>query len=164
MISIVPHSRKQLMAENVVNLALETLRELLVQGLRFLSGVGREVKEVQSLQQRMQCFLEDVDKRKHEECSVRNYVKQIRDLAYRIENIVETYAAKVASKRERKDICSMLKRFACMLRESTSLHKVGSQIADIKTEISNLTASMESFGIKAAMEKESSDARNERRK
>ncbi|CDO99230.1 unnamed protein product [Coffea canephora] len=57
------------------------------------------------------------------ECSVRNYVKQIRDLAYRIENIVETYAAKVASKRERKDICSMLKRFACMLRESTSLHK-----------------------------------------
>ncbi|KAL3507645.1 hypothetical protein ACH5RR_033027 [Cinchona calisaya] len=98
-------------------------------------------------------FLEDVDKRNYEEASIRNYVKQIRDLAYRFENVVKTYAIKVASKRERKGIRNMLKRFACvlLLSESTSLHKVGSVIAEIKKEITNLTASLESYGIKAVM-------------
>ncbi|KAL3507587.1 hypothetical protein ACH5RR_032969 [Cinchona calisaya] len=127
------------MPETMVSLALETLHHLVVEEAKFLSGVAPQVNEAQKQLQRMQCYLQVVDKRHYEEASARNFVKEIRELAYRIEDVVETYAVKVESKRQRRGFINKLKRFACVLRESISTHQVGQEIADITTEVTNLT-------------------------
>ncbi|CAI9109021.1 OLC1v1008751C3 [Oldenlandia corymbosa var. corymbosa] len=151
------------MAEIVVSLALETIRDLLLEEVRFLSGVSTQVKEVQLELQRMKCFLEDVDRRKHDEAIVRNYVKEIRHLAYRIEDVVESYAIQVPLER-RRNFKDRLKRFSCIFREAGVAHKFGLQIEDIKQEISHLTAILDTYGIKAALARERSEVRAESKK
>ncbi|KAL3507735.1 hypothetical protein ACH5RR_033117 [Cinchona calisaya] len=135
------------MASEVVSIALETVRDLLVEEAKFLSGVSGQVNEVQAELIRMQCFLKDADRRQLKEETVRNYVREIRRLAYRTENVLDEFAIEVESRREGRGIGKAIKRSACILCEGRALHKVGSEIANIKANINSLTASLQNSGV-----------------
>ncbi|GMY05557.1 putative disease resistance protein At1g50180 [Fagus crenata] len=77
---------------------------------------------------------------------VREWVVEIRDVAYDAEDIIETYVFKVASRRG-GGIQKVLMRCACILDEGTTVHKLGSEIVEIKTTISELTARLQTYGI-----------------
>ena len=145
------------MAEAIVSTTVELLGDLLIQEASFLSGVRNQVQDLQAELQRMQSFLKDADKRQYESESVRDWVRSNRNLAYKIENVLETYAVKVES-RKGKGIKKALKRFACILDEGVNLHKLGLEIGNIKSEIANLTSSLQTYGIKLDNEGQSSNA------
>ena len=79
----------------------------------------------------MQGLLKDADARQYESELLRLWVAEVRDLAYDAEDIIATYALKVASR----------KGCTCILYEGITVHKVGSQIIDIKAKISVLITS-----------------------
>ncbi|KAL3507744.1 hypothetical protein ACH5RR_033126 [Cinchona calisaya] len=135
------------MASGVVSIALGTVRDLLIEKAKFLSGVSDKVKEVQTELIRMQCFLKDADRRQLKEETVRNYVREIRRLAYRTENVLDEFAIEVESRREGRGIGKAIKRSACILCEGRALHKVGSEIANIKANINSLTTSLQNSGV-----------------
>ncbi|KAL3507734.1 hypothetical protein ACH5RR_033116 [Cinchona calisaya] len=135
------------MASEVVSIALGTVRDLLIEKAKFLSGVSDKVKEVQTELIRMQCFLKDADRRQLKEETVRNYVREIRRLAYRTENVLDEFAIEVESRREGRGIGKAIKRSACILCEGRALHKVGSEIANIKANINSLTTSLQNSGV-----------------
>ncbi|KAL1555880.1 putative disease resistance protein [Salvia divinorum] len=74
------------MAEAVLSIALQTIRDLLLEEGRFLAGVADQVKELQRQLKEMKCFLEDADKRRHESRTISNWITEIRDLVYRSEH------------------------------------------------------------------------------
>ncbi|XP_050371885.1 putative disease resistance protein At1g50180 [Argentina anserina] len=47
---------------------------------------------------------------------------------------------------------SILKRFGCMFKEGVDLHKIGSEIQNIATDISTLRSSLETYNIRPARE------------
>lgn len=109
------------MAESVVSFAVERLGDLLIEEGKFLFGVSDQVKEMQDELRRMQCFLKDADARQDGDERVRNWVAEIRDLAYRTEDVLETYALEVASKKEgKRGIKKFMRRFACIFNEGNS--------------------------------------------
>uniref|UniRef100_A0A2N9FM37 NB-ARC domain-containing protein n=1 Tax=Fagus sylvatica TaxID=28930 RepID=A0A2N9FM37_FAGSY len=126
--------------ESVVSGVASRLGELLIQEANFLSGVSHQVQKLQTELKWMQCFL------KNENTMVREWVVEIRDLAYDAEDIIETYVFKVASRRG-GGIQKVLMRCACILDEGTTVHKLGSEIVEIKTTISELTARLQTYGI-----------------
>ena len=51
------------MVDSVATIALETLRDILIEEAKFLSSVGGEVEEVRRQLNIMHCFLKDADRR-----------------------------------------------------------------------------------------------------
>ncbi|RVW93268.1 Disease resistance protein RPP8 [Vitis vinifera] len=91
------------------------------------------------------CALERIDAsaRQEEDQKIRNWVAEIRDVAYDAEDVVESYILKVVFRRGRSihTIGNMLATW-----------EVGSEIEDIKAKISNLTRSLETYGIRPIRE------------
>ncbi|CDO99154.1 unnamed protein product [Coffea canephora] len=150
------------MGSEAVSLALGTVKDLLAEEARFLSGVADQVKEVEVYLIRMQCFLKDADKRQLNDSTVRNYVREIRRLAYRTEDVLEKYAVEIESRRRGHGFRKAFRRFACLISEGISLHRVGSEIASIKAEISTLTTNLQTYGVIALSSTEDGQSSNAR--
>ncbi|PQP93829.1 putative disease resistance protein [Prunus yedoensis var. nudiflora] len=135
------------MAEAVVSSVLQNVREFTTQEAKFLSGVSHQVEVAQTELQLMQGFLKDADARQGQDETVRIWVAKIRDAAYDLEDVIQTYGLKVVSKKKR-GLKNVLKRFACIFKEGVELHRIGNEIENITTRISDLRSSLQKYNIK----------------
>ncbi|KAK6138521.1 hypothetical protein DH2020_027741 [Rehmannia glutinosa] len=141
------------MAEAVVSIALETLRDLLLEEARFLSGVSKEAKGLEKQLKEIQCLLQDADKTRHESKTVLNWIAEIKDLTYRSQDAIEAYAFHVSSRRGQGFYFKhLLQRFSC------ALNHIASEISEIKSEITRVSKSMQEYGIRSIIQGESSIA------
>ncbi|KAK4424567.1 hypothetical protein Salat_1650200 [Sesamum alatum] len=135
------------MVDSVATMAVETLRDLLIEEAKFLLSVSDQVEEVRRQLATIHSFLKDADKRKDRYNSdiVRHWVAELRDLSIKAENVLERYAIEVTTKRGGKNFKRMLKRFTCILNECLSIHQTGKEIEIIMSRMTNLTKQMESM-------------------
>ncbi|XP_057781230.1 putative disease resistance protein At1g50180 [Salvia miltiorrhiza] len=158
------------MAEAVVSIALETLRDLLLEEAKFLYGVGDEVKELEWQLKEMKCLIKDADRRRHESETILNWISEIKDLVYRAEAAIERHTAhQVCSRRRRgRGLRQLICRYSCSLEEYMSIHQLGSEISPIKSRLERINKEMLKSGIKKSIinntdEGESSSANNRAR-
>ncbi|KAL8111502.1 hypothetical protein AgCh_019274 [Apium graveolens] len=142
------------MAETVVSFAVERLGELLISEIKLLRGVSDKVKEIQRELERMQCFLEEADKKQIHDKRVQKWVDEIRELAFKIEDVIEIFVMEVAKKNQKSGLKKMLQRFACFLSEGVSRHNISTEIDAIKDEITRLTTSLQTYGITKGLQEE----------
>ncbi|KAJ3678490.1 hypothetical protein LUZ60_002293 [Juncus effusus] len=84
------------MAEQIVSLVLTKLRGLLIKECFFLEGVTKQVESVKMDLRLMQGFLRDAEKMKNKgNNGTKQWVKEVRDVAFEIENAIDTYAVKI---------------------------------------------------------------------
>ncbi|KAL7161318.1 hypothetical protein ACSBR2_041884 [Camellia fascicularis] len=138
----------------VVSFIVNRLGVLLTEEAKFLYGVSDQVEQIRVELMRMQCFLQDADyyaiqSDHHVDARVNNWVAEIRKLAYETEDILETFVIQVSSKRDEKGFRNTLKRFACIFNEGQDVHKAGCEIGAIKDQITDLTASLHTYGLKS---------------
>lgn len=129
------------MVESVVSFAVERLGDLLIQEAKLLQGVGGQVKKLQTELKRMQCFLRDAESRQDEDETIKNQISEIRNLAYDAEDVIEMYAVKVAN--------AVIPFYKLVL-----LRKVGYEIKSIDSRISELTRSLQTYGLTATRDGE----------
>ncbi|KAH6812915.1 hypothetical protein C2S51_021933 [Perilla frutescens var. frutescens] len=137
------------MAEAVVSIALQTLRDLLIEKGKLLFAVAGEVKALQTQLKEIKCFLEDADKKQHESKIVRNWIVEIRDLAYRSEDVVAEYSVRMSSASSSSSDGwgrRLLHRFSGV-RHSSLLYQLSSEMLLIKSELARITKAMEGYGI-----------------
>ncbi|KAJ4882218.1 Disease resistance protein (NBS class) family [Raphanus sativus] len=142
------------MAEAIVSVTVQKLGEFLLEEPLFLFGIGDQVKQLQDELKRLRCFLKDADEKQSKSERVRNWIAEIREAAYDAEDVLEAFFLKAESKKG-KGIKKVFRRVACILRETVSLHSVGSEIKEITSRLSKIAASMRDYGIKEAMDGES---------
>ncbi|KAG8387540.1 hypothetical protein BUALT_Bualt02G0031700 [Buddleja alternifolia] len=135
------------MVDQVSQMALETIRNLIVEEVRFLSNVSIEVEEVQIELNRIHSFLKDVDTRPdgYDSSTLRTWVADLIKLSNQAEDVLESYNIQVTYKREERNLKAKLRRFACIWRECVSVHKSGKDIEIIISRMSNLTKRLESM-------------------
>ena len=85
------------MADPVISLVIEKTGDLLIQKIVFLRGVRRQVERLQNDLVRMRFFLRDADQRQDDDARIRNWVSEIRAAAYDAEDIIEIFASKIES-------------------------------------------------------------------
>ncbi|KAL7161310.1 hypothetical protein ACSBR2_041876 [Camellia fascicularis] len=136
----------------VVSFIVNSLGVLLTEEAKSLYGVSDQVEQIRVELKRMQCFLQDVDyaiQTDLADARVKNWVAEIRKLAYETEDILETFVIQVSSKRNKKGFRNTLKRFACIFNEWIDVHRVGSEISVIKNKITDLTASLRTYSLES---------------
>ncbi|XP_047949545.1 putative disease resistance protein At1g50180 [Salvia hispanica] len=143
------------MAEAGVAVALETIRDLLLEEGRFLAGVADQVRELERQLKEMK--------------TISNWITEIRDLVYRSESAIERHAAYQVSSR-RRGLRQFVRKYSCILDDCNSLHQLGSEISQITSNLERISKDMQENGIKRSMimnphgEGESSGGNNMSRK
>ncbi|KAH6812811.1 hypothetical protein C2S51_021829 [Perilla frutescens var. frutescens] len=133
------------MAEAVVSIALQTLGDLLLEKGKLLFAVGGEVKALQTQLEEIRCFIQDADRKQHESKTVRKWIAEIRDLAYRSEDVVVEYSIRMSSS---SDGWGRRLLHGCSgVRHSSSLLQLSSEMLHIKSELARITKAMEGYGI-----------------
>ncbi|PIN17914.1 Apoptotic ATPase [Handroanthus impetiginosus] len=129
----------------IVQGAVEPLCDLLIEEVKFLSGVNDQLEGVERDLKTIHSFLKDADASPSSD-TVRNCVAELKDVAERAEIVLEKYAIEVASKRGAAKISlqGKLKRYACILRECLSVHRVGKEAGAIRSRVAELAKSLES--------------------
>ncbi|XP_009759026.1 putative disease resistance protein At1g50180 [Nicotiana sylvestris] len=133
------------MAEAAVSFVAERLFDLLKEEVVFLKNVQEQVEGVGNELVRMKCFLKDADMKQVEEqaATIRNWVSEIRSVAYHAEDVIEIFIHQVASL-ERK---SFFIKCALFPKKLYWLHKVGEEIESIQSRILEISNSRERYGI-----------------
>nr|DAD47747.1 TPA_asm: hypothetical protein HUJ06_017684 [Nelumbo nucifera] len=131
-----------LIVSPIVSLTIEKLGELLVQEVFFLSDVRDEVKGLQSKLEWMRCFLKDAEARQQKDERICNRVREIRDVAYEVEDVIDTY---VHGRRRRR---SFTQNCFGMVNKGKDLYKLRKQIKKIQKKIGEISHNRETYGIK----------------
>ena len=79
------------MAMTPVNLTLQTLGSLVAEEIRLLAGVRQLIDELREDLDSMKSFLHDAESQSENNQGIRTWVKQVRDLAYDAEDVVEEF-------------------------------------------------------------------------
>jgi len=134
------------MVEAVVSFAVDRLGDLLIEEARLLIGVSDKVTSMKNELKRMQCFLRDAESRQDEGDTIKNYISEVRKLAFDAEDVIEIYAIKVAFGRSigAKN----------PLSRTINIHKVGYDLISINSRISDLTRSLQTYGLTATKDNE----------
>lgn len=150
-------------AQAVVSVVLETIRNLLLEEVRFHRGVRDQVEEIKAELTRMQSFLKDADccfcgeLYEEEDERIRNQIAEVREAAYDIEDsIVEYVDAKVESTR-RRNSRNLLKVIWGFFNQMVVTHRVGNQIVSINGKINGFTDRLRTYGIAASIRRGSDD-------
>ncbi|KAI8027932.1 putative disease resistance protein [Camellia lanceoleosa] len=150
------------MAETIagpfVAFVVERLGDVLIQKKNLLRGVSGQVDEMQRELNRMKCFFKDAaEKREEGDERVHNWVAKIREATYDAEAVIDTYIIKVAFRRKTGSILNVLMRYSCVIKfkDCIAIHKVGVEIESIKANISKITTSLDTYGVRAISEEES---------
>ncbi|KAM5554472.1 putative disease resistance protein [Rosa sericea] len=140
------------MAEGVVTVVAEGIKplgEFIIQQAKFLGGVSNQIELVQNELHLIRGFLKDADTKQQDEVLVRNCVELIRDAAYDLEDVIESFYLKVASRRRGGTVKRIvLKRFACIFNEGLNRYKIGSEIEHIMAKLSHLRSNLQSYNIR----------------
>lgn len=132
---------------------LQMLYESLKNEAKFLSNVGNQIQDIRAEINRIQCFLQDADAKKPEYETVRNWIADIREVAYDVENIVEKYTHKVGLRKDRS-----------IWKENVALHNIGMETKDVVSRIDNIKRCMKTYvdtGIRAICQGESSSEKSQ---
>ncbi|XP_039146702.1 disease resistance protein RPH8A-like [Dioscorea cayenensis subsp. rotundata] len=139
------------MADAAVGFVVEKLRDVIVQEAINLYGVRDEVEWLERELRRMQCFLKDADAKKNnggiDGERVKNWVTEMRDLAFEAEDIIDTFMYYKLRRRESDGCIGFIERFTFIFDELVSRHKVHVQIERVKTKLLELSRSREVYGI-----------------
>ncbi|XP_027118892.1 putative disease resistance protein At1g50180 [Coffea arabica] len=146
------------LAEPVVSFIIERLSNLLIEEGKHLHGASDQAEQLQSELKLMQGLLRDADAKQRDDAVIREWISQSKDLAYEAEDLIETFAFKVGSRRG-GGLVNVLKRYTCIFKECYMRHRVGVDIQGLNTRVSNLTSCFRDYGIRTIVEKEGPSSR-----
>ncbi|XP_006365578.1 putative disease resistance protein At1g50180 [Solanum tuberosum] len=134
------------MAEAAVSYVAERLIDLFQRKIVFLKNVRRGVEEVRNELVRMKCFLKDADMKQEEDeaATIRNWVSEIRAVAYHAEDVIEIFIHQVESQKRQ----SFFIKCVFYPKKLYGLYKVGKEIESIQTRILEISNSRERYGIR----------------
>ncbi|KAJ4809930.1 Disease resistance protein (CC-NBS-LRR class) family [Rhynchospora pubera] len=137
--------------ESLVNFVVGKLGDLIVKEAQFLGGVGNQVEWVETELKRIQSCLIDADtKRRKGDARVENWLNELRDVAYRIEDAIDTFYVEIEDSRQ-KDSSGFLHKFnklCCMPMKVPCLHKLGKELGQIRDVLDGISKSRVDYGIK----------------
>ncbi|GMH14179.1 hypothetical protein Nepgr_016020 [Nepenthes gracilis] len=129
------------MVDAIVAATAKWISSQLVDEAEFLYGVEDQMLNLQNDLKCMQRYIQDAEETqldKKENGQVTIFIETIRDIAFRAEDVIDTYILKVGSD-------SKFTKFACFACNNFEIHAVGKQIEKIQDDIKNATERIHIF-------------------
>ncbi|KAL6005894.1 hypothetical protein ACLOJK_039939 [Asimina triloba] len=133
--------------ESVVSFLVEWLGDQLIREINLLRDERNQIEWVRREFRRMECFLKDMDiGRVDENDRVKNWRQEVRDSAYRAEDIIDIFFLAIAPLR-RHGFLGTIKRYACICSELMARRELLSEVETIKIDLESITASRARYGF-----------------
>ncbi|CAA6664019.1 unnamed protein product [Spirodela intermedia] len=137
------------MADAVLGYVVQRICDLLIDEAVFLFEVKDQVEWVKEELKTMQCFLKDADTKSKGDENVKNWVRQVREIAYQAEELVESYVLDAEQRRRRRK--GFIRTTVCCRlpppNDFIVLHKFGNEIEAIKAKIDEINGRRKTYGI-----------------
>ncbi|RHN80536.1 putative P-loop containing nucleoside triphosphate hydrolase, leucine-rich repeat domain, L [Medicago truncatula] len=140
------------MAEMAVSFAIKQLLPLLTEETKLLKGVHKEFADIKYELESIQTFLEDADRRAAAEGDnttegAKMWVKQVREVAFRIEDVIDDYMIHVGQQPCDPGCISPLHKVARFPKTMTPRRQIASEIQDIKSVVCGIKERSERYGF-----------------
>jgi disease resistance protein RPM1 len=140
------------MAEIAVSLAINHFIPLLTQGVNFLGGVRNELIDIKHELESIQGFLKEADRRAVAERDdinegVKIWVKQTREAAFRIEDIIDQYMIYVAQQPRDPGCVALLHKISHMIKTLAPRRRLAYEIQEIKLSVSEIKIRRSRYGF-----------------
>ncbi|KAL3510390.1 hypothetical protein ACH5RR_029791 [Cinchona calisaya] len=132
------------MADAVVEFLLANLKDLLLYHVDLLSGVKDQVESLHRELSLMKAFLKDSREKRNEYEYVRELVRQITDVTYEAEDIIDTFVVNASMQKARSTIRKVFYAFD----HTQMLRSVSEQIKSIKVRVKEIY-DKKMFGIQS---------------
>ncbi|GMY35968.1 putative disease resistance RPP13-like protein 3 [Fagus crenata] len=130
------------MADSVVSFLLANLTQLLTQESNLLGGVQDQVRILHNELEMIGVFLRSTEG-KRDDNLVKVVVSQIRDVAYEIEDVIDTFIVTATKHSKRSKVSKLIYSFDRV----TKLHEVASKTESIKKVIKEIYDNRSKYGI-----------------
>ncbi|KAJ4813404.1 Disease resistance protein (CC-NBS-LRR class) family [Rhynchospora pubera] len=144
------------MAISIVTFVVGKLSDLTAKEAKLLGGIGKQVERMERELKRIQCCLKDADsKRSRGDEQAENWLNDLRDMAYRIDDAVDTFHLQVEDycKKDRS-LRGKLKKLCCKAKKLPFLHKFGKELADIQNVLDEISNSKNAYTITPLQDQE----------
>lgn len=122
------------MADAAVEFLLANLKELLLYHVDLLSGLKDQVESLHRELSLMKAFLKDSREKRSEYEYVRELVRQITDVSYEAEDVIDTFVVNASLQKARNTVRKMIHAFD----HSTKMGNVAKEIESIKVKVKEI--------------------------
>ncbi|GMP78467.1 hypothetical protein CsSME_00034388 [Camellia sinensis var. sinensis] len=134
------------MAERAVISVIQYLGPLLASEVELLRGVRKEMVSIKAELERIHSFLKDAESRAETgDEGVKIWVKQVRQVAYRIQDVIDEHILLVLPKQP--GLYGSLHKVIRTITKLKPRHEIASQIQDIKTTIREIKEGAARYGF-----------------
>ncbi|KAL7176957.1 hypothetical protein ACSBR2_030317 [Camellia fascicularis] len=134
------------MAERAVISVIQYLGPFLAGEVELLKGVRKKIISIKAELERIHSFLEDAEARAETgDKGVKIWVKQVRQVAYRIQDVIDEHILLVLPKQP--GLFSSLRKVTQTITKLKPQHEMASQIQDIKTTIREIKEGADRYGF-----------------
>lgn len=139
------------MAEQVVILLLDKIADYLIEGAAGLWPKDLKLRDqiewVEGELRRMQCFIKDVDSRQDVDERVKNWVADLREVAYDTDDILDSFVYSLVQGQQRGVLVTFLKRYFLSFNELVLCRKLNDQIKRIRIRLQEISDRKSTYGI-----------------
>ncbi|KAA8534988.1 hypothetical protein F0562_029991 [Nyssa sinensis] len=128
----------------VIRKAAEIASNLIIKEGSHLNQLQECVSWIETEMKRIQAFLKDVEAIQAERQGVENLINEIWDLAYDVDDIMDTYFPQLASQHKRKGFLGFVKSVAFIFFNSSVAHNF---VMEIKTRVNDVERARKTYDI-----------------
>ncbi|XP_058111975.1 disease resistance protein RPM1-like [Magnolia sinica] len=133
------------MAESAVNFLIQYLWPLLVNEVQSLKGVDEEVRELINEFESIRSVLRDADARQDTDEGLKTWVKQIREVAYDVEDVLDEFM--LGQAQEQNGSHGFVDFLHRPIKRLKARHQIASFLRNIKTRIGKITARKDAYAL-----------------
>ncbi|KAH0974600.1 hypothetical protein GBA52_016499 [Prunus armeniaca] len=125
------------MAESVVSFLLDRLASIIEDEVRLLSGTRAEMEDIVEELERIKAFLRVADAKEDSDPQLKVWVKQVRDVAYQIEDALDIF--RLSHSCYHRPGCHVsLHELSCMINKLKARRRIATDIQGIKSKVRSL--------------------------
>ena len=118
------------MAETIVALVIDRLVQLLLEEENLFKRGHRDMESVKDELESIKCFLKDIEARSDKEDihnGAKTWVKQVRDKANHVEDIINEYIRHVVPRHHQSGFFSFPKKIDSLIKQLKADHNIASE-------------------------------------
>ena len=119
------------MAESALAFLLQTLGSLLQQEPSLVQGFRSSLDEIQLELQSIRSFLKDADRKMYSDDGVKTWVGQVREAAYKVEDIIDEYRYNTVANEDRGEAARLVMHHYYKRQTASKLQAIKSEICEI---------------------------------
>ncbi|KAK1293122.1 putative disease resistance protein [Acorus calamus] len=133
------------MADAIISFIMGKTGELLLHEGTLLYGLRNQVRSFEGESKLLQQFLSKADRKRGKEQDVKEWLRQLRDVAYKGEDIIDEFMLRNEIRHRQQR--SRFKRCVLLLRDMPARCRIGNSIVDFNARLKEIFALKDQYGI-----------------